>query len=593
MKNMKISAKLISSFLIISLISVLIGVAGIVEIQQMKAASQNLYEKQTAPIPIISGVITNVGDMAGLARDYILYGSSSSQKSTLEVKTAQYLREYNEGIAQYEPTLTDPKLKPYFEDAKKRFQDTLYPLFQKISQDVESGDTNKAMQHLGEFTTANTKIVGYYTICMRSGITTAQATNATNNRMADIMTIALLILIVIGVSGSVCWGLWLAHALSRPINEMAVAAKSLAQGNLDVDITYVSKDEIGSLANSLKTAASTLKLYVSDISENMNLIAQGDMTTEITQDYHGDFAPIKAAFRQITNDLSETLSIINTSSEQVSSGADQVSSGAQALAQGATEQASSTQELSATISEVSESVRQNADNVDRVTGYVKDAVTGVSLGNQQMQQMLAAMNNMNTSSNEIVKIIKVIDDIAFQTNILALNAAVEAARAGAAGKGFAVVADEVRNLANKSANAAKQTTVLIESSINDVQEGSKIADQTAKLLADVAEKVQLVGGTIQKIDKASSEQAMAITQITQGVEQVSAVVQTNSATAEQSAASSEELSAQADMLRKLIAKFTLKETAAVPEDKTETETDPEVETENQAPVTDEVSEFME
>ena len=260
--------------------------------------------------------------------------------------------------------------------------------------------------------------------------------------------------------------------------------------------------------------------------------------------------------------MSETLSIINTSSEQVSSGADQVSSGAQALAQGATEQASSTQELSATISEVSESVRQNAENVDLVTNYVRAAVAGVEHSNEQMQQMLAAMNNMNISSNEIVKIIKVIDDIAFQTNILALNAAVEAARAGAAGKGFAVVADEVRNLANKSANAAKQTTVLIESSINDVQDGSKIADQTAKLLAEVQEKVQLVGGTIQKIDQASTEQAAAITQITQGVEQVSAVVQTNSATAEQSAASSEELSAQADMLRKLIAKFTLKEIPA-------------------------------
>ncbi len=562
MKNMKISAKLISSFLIISLISVLIGVAGIFSIQQMRSASQSLYEKQTAPIPVISAVIAKVGDMSGLARDYILYGASASQRSTLEVKAAQYLREYNEGIAQYEPTLTDPKLKPYFQDAKKRFQETLYPLIQKIAQDVDSGGNNKAMQHLDEFRTANTKVVGYYTICMLNSITAAQATNAANNQLANMMTVFLLVLIAIGVSGSVCWGFRLARALSRPINEMAVAAKDLAQGKLDVDITYVSKDEIGSLANSLKTAASTLKLYVNDISENLNLMAQGNMAVEITQDYHGDFIPIKDAFRQISNDLSETLSIINTSSEQVSSGADQVSSGAQALAQGATEQASSTQELSATISEVSESVRQNAENVDLVTNYVRAAVAGVEHSNEQMQQMLAAMNNMNISSNEIVKIIKVIDDIAFQTNILALNAAVEAARAGAAGKGFAVVADEVRNLANKSANAAKQTTVLIESSINDVQDGSKIADQTAKLLAEVQEKVQLVGGTIQKIDQASTEQAAAITQITQGVEQVSAVVQTNSATAEQSAASSEELSAQADMLRKLIAKFTLKEIPA-------------------------------
>jgi methyl-accepting chemotaxis protein len=558
MKNMKISAKLISSFLIISMVSVIIGAAGIFAIQNMKSASQELYEKQTAPIPVIAAVITNVGDMAGLARDYVIYGNQDAQKDTLRVKAEQYLREYNDGIAKYEPTLTDPNIKPYFTDAKNRFTSTLYPAFQEIVKAMETNDTSGALMHMDEFKTANTKVVSYYTICMNKSIVTAQATNAANNQMANGMTMALLIVIALGVLGSVCWGIKLARALSKPINEMAIAAESLAQGNLEVNINYVSKDEIGSLANSLKIAASTLKLYISDITSNLEYMAQGDMAKSITQDYIGDFAPIKEAFSQISTDLSETLSIINTSSQQVNSGADQVSGGAQALAQGATEQASSTEELSATISEISESVRQNAHNVDIVTHYVEDAVTGVEHSNQQMQQMLSAMNDINKSSNQIVKIIKVIDDIAFQTNILALNAAVEAARAGAAGKGFAVVADEVRNLAGKSADAAKQTTALIEGSIRDVQDGTKIADQTAKQLAEVAEKVHLVGGTIQKIDKASEEQAAAITQITQGIEQVSAVVQTNSATAEESAAASEELSAQASMLSKLISKFKLK-----------------------------------
>jgi len=558
MKNRKISAKLISSCLIISLVSVIIGVAGIFAIQQMKASSQELYEKETAPIPVISNVILNVNNMAGLARDYVLYGNQESQLNTLDVKAQQYLRDYNNGIAQYEPTVVDPKVKPFFQDAKNRFTTVVQPAFEKIVSAMKAGDSAKALQYMDSYKTANAQVTDYYTICMNRRINTAEANNTANSQLADRMTVLLMAILVLGALGSVGLGFWLARSLSKPINEMAVAARNLAQGNLDVDITYVSKDEIGSLANSLKSAASTLKLYVGDISANLGLMAQGDMTAEITQDYHGDFAPIKDAFFKITNELNETLSTINRTTEQVSSGAEQASGGAQALAQGATEQASSIQELSATIEEISESLRQNAMNVDTVTGYVENAVTGMQQGDEKMQQMLSAMEKINNSSNEIKKIIKVIEDIAFQTNILALNAAVEAARAGEAGKGFAVVADEVRNLAGKSASAAKQTTELIEGSIQDVENGSKIADLTAKLLSKTEEKVQLVGEKIGQIDQASSQQAIAINQITQGVEQISAVVQTNSATAEQSAASSEELSAQAEMLRNLITQFKLK-----------------------------------
>jgi len=234
--------------------------------------------------------------------------------------------------------------------------------------------------------------------------------------------------------------------------------------------------------------------------------------------------------------------------KRINSGAEQVSGGAQELAQGATEQASSVEELAASSSEVSEKVRDNAENVRIVTGYVTETTKKVNQGTVQMKQTLSSMHDIDTSSNEIGKIIKVIDDNAFQTNILALNAAVEATMAGSAGKGFAVVADEMRNLASKSADAAKQTTSLIESSILSVKGGSKIADLTAKELEKIAAKVQLVGETIQKIKRATSDQAIAIEQITQGVEQVSSVVQTNSA--------------QVDMLSKLVGRFKLKKTTA-------------------------------
>ncbi len=558
MKNLKIAQKLIFSFLAISLITAIIGAAGIYSMLQMKTSSTKLYEKQTVPLPIISDIILDMDRLRGQARDYILYYNDAEQMKIIEEKTKQYQDDYLQKITQYEPTISTTATKTLFDETKKMYDEQFTPALKEIVKEAKSGNSADAMKDLSTFKTINQKIIDNYTQCMQNRVNNAKINNDSNNQLAETMMIVLIAIIVLGIAVSIRWGFWLAKALSKPINEMADAAKKLAQGELDVDITYVSKDEIGSLADSLKSATATLKLYVQDISTNLGLIAQGDITADITQQYIGDFIPIKEALLKISGSLNETLSLINTSSEQVNGGANQVSDGAQALAQGATEQASSVEELAASSSEVSEKVRQNAENVRLVTGYVAETTEKVNQGTNQMQQMLSSMHDIDASSNEIGKIIKVIDDIAFQTNILALNAAVEAARAGSAGKGFAVVADEVRNLASKSANAAKQTTVLIESSIQSVKGGSKIADLTAKELEEISAKVQLVGETIQKIDHASSEQAIAIQQITQGVEQVSSVVQTNSATAEESAAASEELSAQANMLSKEVGRFKLK-----------------------------------
>ena len=558
MKNLRISAKLISSFLAISLIATIIGGVGIFGITQMKAASTTLYEKQTAPLPVITDIIFNLDRLRGQTRDYILFYNDSAQMDTIIKKTTGYEDDYKKQVAAYEPTITSAATKTLFDEAKKTYDEQMIPLFEKLVAESKSGDLVSAKKTLEEFKTVNTKIMDNYTQCMQNRIKTAQDNNNSNNQLGNVLVFVLLGVIILGVTTSIVWGIRLAKMLSKPINQMVVAADNLAHGQLDVEITYTSKDEIGSLAKSLASATSTLKLYVHDISTNLDLMAQGDMTAEITQDYLGDFAPIKGALTTISASLNETLTNIKNSAEQVDNGAEQMSGGAQALAQGATEQASTTEELSASITDISEKVRENAHNVASVTNYVEETVVEVEQSNKQMNQMLTAMNDINTASNEISKIIKVIDDIAFQTNILALNAAVEAARAGEAGKGFAVVADEVRNLASKSADAAKQTTVLIEGSIQKIKGGSKLADDTALALSDVSTKVQKVGETIKEINKASEEQAMAIAQITQGIEQVSAVVQTNSATAEESAAASEELSAQADILSQEVQKFQLK-----------------------------------
>ena len=384
--------------------------------------------------------------------------------------------------------------------------------------------------------------------------------NITEIQSLEVMAVGVSVGVAVVVAVIVCviMIIYIRGAIVRPVENLCMVAGEMANGNLNVTVNKAPNNEIGALADSLKDTISNLQVIVNDISENMETMANGDMTNEITHDYVGDFASIKQSVNKISGALNNTLSSINIAAEQVNSGADQVATAAQSLSQGATEQASSIEELSSSIMSVSEQVNENAKNVNVAGDYVQESQQGIENSNQYMQQMMDAMSDINESSSQISKIIKVIDDIAFQTNILALNAAVEAARAGAAGKGFSVVADEVRNLASKSADAAKQTTLLIEGSVTSVGKGMEIAQETAKALETVKSQSEMVVQTIKKIQEASNEQAEAINQITIGLEQISSVVQTNSATSQESAAASEELSGQAQMLREEISQFKLK-----------------------------------
>ena len=282
------------------------------------------------------------------------------------------------------------------------------------------------------------------------------------------------------------------------------------------------------------------------------------MSQELRSYYHGDFNEAKVVINEITTHLSEIMKDIEISSGQVEAGAVQISNAAQALSQGTTQQASAIQELSASIDEVAAETRLNAKNAGEASNRALGVRSNAEAGNDQMASMVSAMAEINESSDNIKKIIKVIDDIAFQTNILALNAAVEAARAGVHGKGFAVVAEEVRTLAARSADAARETTVLIEGSIEKVAAGTRIADETAISLSDILSEIEKVTSLVGEIAKASNDQASEIAQITKGIEQVSTVVQSNAATSQESAASSEELSSQAELLKEMIDTFKLK-----------------------------------
>ena len=352
----------------------------------------------------------------------------------------------------------------------------------------------------------------------------------------------------------------IASPIVTPIVNLVKRIESLDEGDLHSEVPQINTgNELETLSRSFTSTINTLNSYINEISLVLNGLERGDCTITANQDYKGDFITIKDSLNRITLNLNSVFTKIKESSERVADGSRQISDASQALASGATEQAATVEELSASVSNVANQAQQNAINVQKATDYVKQAGAGMNEGNAYMEKLDHSMREIGQSSDKISSITKVIEDIAFQTNILALNAAVESARAGEAGKGFAVVADEVRNLAGKSAEAAKQTAELIEQSTRTVSEGEKIAFETTKILKAAAEKSSQVEETIQEIASSSNAQVDAIEQINQGLTQVSTVVQTNAATAEESSASSEELDAQAQVLKQEVEKFKLRD----------------------------------
>ena len=370
--------------------------------------------------------------------------------------------------------------------------------------------------------------------------------------LVTVLAVLLLIFLVV---------IQVRRVIGRPVKELSMVATRIAQGELDQAIHYRSNDELGVLANNFNHVTLRLRdyvIYIKEISEKLREIASGNLAFTLENEYTGEFEKIKIALDEISYSLNMTMGQINAASKDVAAGAQQVADGATSLSQGSMEQAAEIETLAGHIGAVSESVHKIAIDSEEASRISQEVKSGLLDSNGKMQNMTAVIQQISEKSTEIHKIVKTIEEIAFQTNILALNAAVEAARAGAAGKGFAVVADEVRALAGKSSEAAQETTVLLRQTVDSMDEGVHAAQDTANSMLTVVGQADKMSQLIDGIANYTKEQAANAEEITRGIDQISTVVQTNVATAEQSAAASEELSGQASMLRDLVAKFKLR-----------------------------------
>ena len=427
----------------------------------------------------------------------------------------------------------------------------------KIHESMRQGKNG-----FGEYTSGEDKMFAAYapvadTDGWSIAVTAPQLNYLASTRDAMVINIAA---IVISILLSAVVALALSINIGKPMKACAKRMELLVQGDLDTPMPKItSKDETGMLAKSTASLVEGLSTVINDIGYLLNEMANQNLNVRTQHEdvYVGSFRNILLSMRNMKAELSDAIKQVNHSAEQVSAASSQLSASAQTLSQGTAEQASSVEELASRINEISEQAKHTASGALDVRGQTHQTGEEVSLCNQKMQNLMEAMDKIQTSSNEIEKILKTIDDIAFQTNILALNAAVEAARAGSAGKGFAVVAEEVRNLAGKSAEAAQNTSSLIEHSTDAVHTGSEIARNTAEILSEVVNSIQSVVDSIDNIAAVSNEQSDAVWQVSEGINQISIVVQSNSATAEEGASASEQLSAEAAGLKHLVNQFTL------------------------------------
>lgn len=556
MKNQKVSVKLSIGFGAILLMLIINIIFGAVN---LRSVAQNLTDFYNRPCANVQEILQADRESEAAAK-YMLRACLERDTATTNEMLSlarERLNLMDEYAAFLETNYGGDKSDIATLQAQMTELDTVLETYKSYCL---SNDTEGAYRiYKAEVVDLLTDITNSVNTIMNQAVNYASTTHDDGMRSSTITIVIMVVIGILAVLVGITLSTYITKSITSAIFQLETAAQKMSEGDFDVEISYQSGDELGRLSDSMQSTINNLKIVIRDTGRMLHEMASGNLTvhTQAEENYKGELEPILTAINKMRNDLNNTMSNIVIAADQVGSGSDQVSSGAQALAQGATEQASSVQELAATINDVSRQVDATAQHAKTAKDENTLSHEQIQICSQHMKQLMRAMSNIEAKSQEISKVIKSIEDIAFQTNILALNAAVEAARAGAAGKGFAVVADEVRNLAGKSAEASKSTAVLIEDTIAAVSEGASLSQATGQSLQAVVESAKKVLDVVTLISGATEEQSNSVSQITVAIDQISSVVQTNSATSEESAAASEELSAQAQTMKELVSIFTL------------------------------------
>jgi methyl-accepting chemotaxis protein len=550
--NMKIMTKLLLGFIIVAAIAGAVGFFGVTNLLKLDKMDTILYEENVIGILSMAKIKEAYLEVRLNGRRIVTRNNKDSQMKDL-ADSKKFMEEYEKYAIGYEKTISVEEDRIMFNDMKEKYKSYI-GVVEELEKGVAAGkDNNELQKILSTYAGYGDQVGEIIHKLFEFNVKQAKERSDLNTATASKAITTMILLVIGAVILSIVLGTILALAISRPINKLAEAGKKLAIGDINIDIKSTTTDEIGILTKSFEELIEATKEQANIIQK----IADGDISVSIRVRSESDI--VNKKIEQMLNTNNSIFGEIRKAAEQVNSAAEQVAQGSTALAQASTEQSATVEEITATVEEIASQSKENASGARSANELASEARVSSETGSTQMKNMMHSMEEINEASRSISKIIKVIDDIAFQTNILALNAAVEAARAGSHGKGFAVVAEEVRNLAARSAKAASETTDLIESTIAKVNTGTKIATETADALSIINEKIGKVTGMIEEIATSSGEQATAVAQVSLAVTQVSAAIQTNSATAEESAAASEELSAQSTLLKQSVAIFRLKD----------------------------------